>query len=402
MSVEAARKVFDLATLLAPVSVEDFFAKHWEKEPLHLARGGSGYYEAVLSDRDLDALVSSSDLRYPAIQLAKGGGYYPPEVYTRNVKHGTEVFDGVPDIDKVRAEYRAGATVVLPALNRSWPALRNLCASLESYFNHGVNANAYLTAGGTTGFGPHYDTHEVFVLQIGGKKHWRIYEPPVTLPHRSQPFPRSGYTLPAPLLEVDLEPGDLLYLPRGYVHSASTSLSHSTHVTIGVTVYTWVELVSELLFSCKSIPGFRDALPAGFASRPDLRSALRDGLVKRIDELRTQSDYDLVVDAFTQRVRSTWVRPSGGFQSNARVIGAGTTLKAPERHRYVVGTEGGNTTLELDGKKLLLPAGVRATLDAMCAQPSFRVAELPKGLDESATLAFVRYLESEGFLSHVD
>src|SRR5208283_1139855 len=99
-----------------------------------------------------------------------------------------------------------------------------------------------LTPGNTAGFSPHYDTHEVFVVQVGGRKRWRIYEPPIVLPHRSQPFVRAGYAPPAPLLECELCPGDLLYLPRGYVHSATTSEGYSAHVTIGLTVYTWVEL----------------------------------------------------------------------------------------------------------------------------------------------------------------
>jgi len=402
MSTAAEGEVVDLAALIHPLTIEEFFADYWEKKPLHQRRGDATYYESVLTDRDLDAIISSSDLRYPAIQLAKGGGYYPPEAYTRSVKLASEVFEGVVDVEKVRSEYRAGATVVLPALNRTWPALRSLCASLEAHFNHGVSANGYLTAGDTAGFGPHYDTHEVLVLQIGGKKHWRICEPPITLPHRSQPFPRSGYTPPAPVLEVDLEPGDLLYLPRGYVHSASTGPCHSAHVTIGITVYTWVELVSELLVSCKNIPGFREALPAGFAGRGDLRAALKEGLLQRIDELRRHTDFDDVVDSFTQRVRSTWPRPTPAFQASARVVGPTTVLRAPAPGRYVIATEKGNTSLEFDGKKLLLPAGVRATLDAMCARAAFRVADLPRTLDDHAALAFARYLEGEGFLRHVD
>ncbi len=143
-------RAFDLTALIDPLRAEDFFAEHWERRPLHRRRGDEGYYASLLTTADLERLISSADLRYPAIQLARHGGYFPPEVYTKSVKHGTEVWSGVPDVEKIRSEYRSGATVVLPALHRTWAPLRELCAGLERHLSHAVHANAYLTAGDTT------------------------------------------------------------------------------------------------------------------------------------------------------------------------------------------------------------------------------------------------------------
>ncbi|HXX67979.1 MAG TPA: cupin domain-containing protein [Polyangiaceae bacterium] len=89
---------------------------------------------------------------------------------------------------------------------------------------------------------------------------------------------------------VDLEPGDLLCLPRGAVHCAATADGASAHVTLGVTVFTWVELAAEILQAGKNVPAFREALPAGFARRPELRAALREGLLERVDALRGSLD----------------------------------------------------------------------------------------------------------------
>jgi ribosomal protein L16 Arg81 hydroxylase len=83
-----------------------------------------------------------------------------------------------------------------------------------------VHANVCITPQNSSGFTPHYDTHEVLVLQIGGSKVWRIYDPPLKLPHRSQPFNAASHRLPPrprPRFELEMRPGDLLYLPRGYV-----------------------------------------------------------------------------------------------------------------------------------------------------------------------------------------
>ena len=78
----------------------------------------------------------------------------------------------------------------------------------------------YLTPAGTQGFAPHYDDIEAFVLQLEGKKRWRVYKPlspGETLPRYSSPnYDQS--ILSEPIIDVVLEPGDLLYFPRGYVH----------------------------------------------------------------------------------------------------------------------------------------------------------------------------------------
>ena len=228
-----------------------------------------------------------------------------------------------------------------------------------------------------------------------------MYEPPLALPHRSQPFARTGYTLPEPLFEVELLPGDLLYLPRGYVHSATTEGSHAAHITLGVTVYTWVELLSEWVQASKDIPSFREALPVGFADPESSKERLLAGLKDRIDELRSETDFGAIVESFGRRVRSQQPRPPVTFRSDVSVIAATTELRTPEPATYAIGIENGNTTLAFQGKTLFLPAGVRPLLEAMCARGSFRLNELPKHLEDQATLAFAQYLEGERFLAIV-
>lgn len=100
-----------------------------------------------------------------------------------------------------------------------------------------VGANVYLTPKNSQGFAPHYDDIEAFVLQIEGKKQWRVYQPT----NRKAMLPRessknfSQKEIGKPILNVTLEAGDLLYFPRGYIHQASTVKdSHSLHITVSV------------------------------------------------------------------------------------------------------------------------------------------------------------------------
>jgi ribosomal protein L16 Arg81 hydroxylase len=398
-----ARTSFGLMALLAPVLPDDFFRDHWERKPLHLSRDDVHYYDCVLTNQDLEVIISSTDLRYPAIQLARNGAYLAPEAYTKNIKHGSEFFNGVPDMAQIQSEYRSGSTVVLPAMQRTWAPLRELCEALENDFSHPVHANAYLTPGDSPGFTPHYDTHEVFVLQVAGTKRWRVFEPPLTLPHRTQPFTPMGYVLPAaPILELELKQGDLLYLPRGYVHAAHTSQRHSAHVTIGITVYTWVELLSELVGASKELADFRTALPPGFAADADIKKSLKESLSRCIRILQDQGDGDRVIENFLERVRSARVRPGGIFQSDARVIGLQTRLKTPDTSRYRISMEARGTILEFEGRKFALPDKIRVTVNDMCKRKLFRPGDLSGPLDNDGKLRLARYLHGEHFLTLVD
>jgi hypothetical protein len=88
---------FDLDGLLSPIGSAAFFSTYWERRHLVLQRHQTDFYRQLITTADLENLISHSDARYPAIRLAKGGGYFSPELYTRNIKHGDEHFTGVPD-----------------------------------------------------------------------------------------------------------------------------------------------------------------------------------------------------------------------------------------------------------------------------------------------------------------
>ncbi|HXZ30754.1 MAG TPA: cupin domain-containing protein, partial [Terriglobales bacterium] len=239
-------------------------------------------------------------------------------------------------------------------------------------------------------------------LQIAGTKRWRVFEPPLPLPHRTQSFSPTGYSLPAPTLELELRPGDLLYLPRGFVHAANTLHGHSAHVTVGITVYTWVELIAELANAAKEMPTLREALPPGFTTREELKETLRHSLFQCFDLLRANVDAERLIDGFLQRVRSARVRPQQAFNSDARVIGLQTRFKAPDVGSYHVSIEPRGVVMEFAGKKFVLPEKIRVTIDEMCRRQSFCLEDISGPLDSEGKLTLARYLHGERFLTLVD
>lgn len=84
------------------------------------------------------------------------------------------------------------------------------------------------------GFAPHFDDVDVYVLQVEGRKRWRVYAP---LPGHALPRYSSRDFVDAEVgpcvLEAVLQPGDLLYLPRGTIHqAASLPEAPSLHLTL--------------------------------------------------------------------------------------------------------------------------------------------------------------------------
>jgi hypothetical protein len=388
----------DLAWLLHPRTVGEFFAEYWERGPLLVQQRRADYYDGLMTYRDLEDVISSPDARYPTIRLAKGGWFHPPEAYTRNVQIGFLTFDGVPDVERISAEYAKGATITLPALHRTFPPLFRLCATLEGELDHSVHGNAYVTPGRAAGFPPHYDTHDVLVLQLAGRKRWRIDEPTLRLPHDSQVCNPHGFT-PGPRLgELELQAGDLLYLPRGYTHSTTACEGYSAHVTIGINIYSWVDLLGELVPGSAEREELRRALPPGFASRAELRPAIREQLARLLPGLLSDTQADQLLDQLIRRILPGRPRTPERFRADAIVIAADSLLRTPEERRYSLADHPQGVTLLLDGRPYVFPSGARSLLEAMRARETFRLGEFPQAQRIEELLGFARYLQGIGFL----
>jgi len=389
----------ELDSLLSPMRSEAFFATHWERTHLLLSGREASRYDSLITVADLERMIAGSDLRYPAIQLAKGGGYLPPAAFTRTVKPGGEADAGRPDVRKLMDEYRRGASIALSAIHRTWAPLGAFCAGLEALLDHAVHANAYLTPGRTDGFSAHYDVHEVFVLQLAGSKRWRLYPPVVELPYRTQLCTPQTYGGQAPTAELELRAGDLLYLPRGVGHATTTSESFSAHVTIGVTVHTWVDLVRECLQAAAGQLELRRALPPGFASDAGAAPWLRSGLLDALNQLGRQVDVDALLASFTSRVRASHPLAPAPFTADVvTAVDWGSLLAAPPADRYRLSQTAQGIALDFDGARHEFPELVAPTLRALVAAGTFRTADLATPLQPEVKLGLSRHLHEIGFL----
>ncbi|MGO0575068.1 cupin domain-containing protein [Ornithinimicrobium panacihumi] len=270
----AARDRAALARLLGHTSVDDFAAQHWGRK-LHLAtveeRGGDDFAD-LFSLAAVDELISQRGLRTPFLRVAKDGTTLPDRAFTSGGGIGAGIADQVND-DKLLQLFANGATIVLQGLHRTWAPIRELSADLAADLGHPVQVNAYITPPQNQGFADHYDIHDVFVLQIHGEKRWALREPVLDAPLRDQPWTdRRGEVeeaaARAPYLDTTLRPGDCLYLPRGWIHSARALGGVTAHLTIGVHQWTRHHLAEAML----------DRARAGLADAGQVRASLPLGV----------------------------------------------------------------------------------------------------------------------------
>ncbi len=215
----------------------------------------------------VDELLSKRGVRTPFLRVAKGGVIRPVASYTRGGGAGADIGDQLAD-DRILDLFADGNTLVLQGLHRLWPPLIDFAAALRAEISHPVQVNAYLTPGSSQGFAHHYDVHDVFVLQVAGAKRWQIHPPVLVDPLRTQPWTdRKAAVEQAseqePLIDTVLEPGDGLYLPRGYVHGAQALDGVSAHLTVGVHSVTRFSIVEALLAEAASNADLRKSLPLG-------------------------------------------------------------------------------------------------------------------------------------------
>jgi ribosomal protein L16 Arg81 hydroxylase len=109
-----------------------------------------------------------------------------------------------------------------------------LCTEVGRFVGCQTTSNAYVSFGGNGTFGKHWDTHDVFAIQLIGKKRWQLFAPSFPLPTSSQVSEGLQHTCPSTAtLECELEAGDMLYIPRGWWHQVTPFDVGSLHLSVG-------------------------------------------------------------------------------------------------------------------------------------------------------------------------
>lgn len=389
-----------------------FAARYWARGPLFTRSDRLGQdFSDLFSLEAVDELVAERALRTPFARMAKEGDVLPAARFTGPGGFGAEIGDQL-DADRVLAELAAGSTLVLQGLHRTWPPIAGFARRLAAELGHPCQVNAYITPASSRGFDPHYDVHDVFVLQISGEKHWRIHAPVHIDPLRDQPWSDhreavAARALEEPVIDEVFRPGDVLYLPRGWIHSAEALGAASVHLTIGVAAYTRQEVVREAVArTADTVPALRSSLPLGFD--PDDGEALRPLVAATLDALRDALDDPDLRDAVTTEVARALARrrardsppdPVRPLATIAAVDALGpdsvVVARAGLRPRVVSGDA--TVSIRLRATTVTLPIAAAAAVSRLLGGDPVRVGDLPE-LDTESALVVARRLLREAII----
>jgi bifunctional lysine-specific demethylase and histidyl-hydroxylase NO66 len=295
---------------------------------------------------------------------------------------------------------------VLQGLHRWWPPLTAFCRELELFLTHPVQVNAYLTPPASRGLGVHHDTHDVFVLQVHGRKLWQVWDAavPFPLPHQRKLPPGAEAPATPPLVDAELAPGDCLYVPRGFRHAARTAETASLHLTVGIPTRNWDEVLREVVELATEEAWFREGLPVGYADDP---AALAGSLAERVAELRRfldKVDLDRVAERTARRF---WAARPPLLRGQLRQLLALEELDDASVVRRRPGAvcrlepRGERLTVLLGDRELTMPAALEPAVRRLLEAGGVAVGDLAGLLDAPSRLVLVRRLVREGLLEQV-
>ncbi|GLZ40129.1 cupin domain-containing protein [Actinokineospora sp. NBRC 105648] len=386
-----------LSALVAPIEADRFRAEYLERAHVHIPAGAPGK-PVPLRLADVDAILAQSSIRSADLRVVADGRETP--VAELAAPGDATALELLYDC------YRKGSTVVMKFLDERWPPLRELCAALAADLDARTQVNVYLTPPGARGLTPHFDTHDVFVVQVSGSKHWRIYDSPYPLPMYGQSYARHR-TGPDPGEPVDrfvMRPGDVLYMPRGCVHDATSGDEASLHLTIGVLPVLWASVLRDAVSTAvERDERLRRAVPAGTFTDPGARAAAESVLVELLEVVRSLADPAELLER-AERAAEVGRRPDlRGHLLDleaVRSLDGETTVRRREQVPCAVEADTDQVHLRFHGKRVSLPARVGEQVRFIsAARDPFTPRDLPGGLDSPGRVVLVETLVREGLLT---
>ena len=396
--------VNSLAKLLEPFPPEELLDSCWGKNFKHV-RGGAGKFARLMPWGLLNEILRRHRLDYPRLRLVRDGATLPASSCLRYsaARRGRAPIPRLKPAE-LNEQLRSGATLVLDAVDELSGPAEGLAAALEHTFRENVQINCYAGWQTSPGFDLHFDRHDVFILQVTGRKRWSVYGE--TRPHPvaddSEAAPRP--TGP-PLWEGVLEDGDLLYMPRGWWHVAQPLNEPTLHLTVGVHKRTGLDFLQWLAARLRASASFRADLPrltseedrAAHAAR--LRGELFDawdaGLVERY-----LAEYD--AQALPRAQTSLpWSATARALPDEPGALVRWTAPRPVE-----LKASGGVVEFECNRKRWRFAGAALAVLGPLAERRVCTVAELCEAaaghLDERTVRALLRELLLHGLVAIVD
>ena len=263
----------NFAEFIAPKTVESFLSEDYGRRPVHIR--GESPRAGLLSMARLEQLLSVRPHWTEAnLKLILNSRPVLGEHYMDRTASGLTCADPA----KVQLFLRMGASLVGDHIEDIDPAVRQAANMLSDQFAGTAGANVYCSFKNIRAFNSHCDLHEVFAVQLEGEKVWQIYENRADAPVEALEGKDAQAIIDQAkgrvMMMVRMQPGDLLYIPRGYFHDALADSDASLHLTFGVKPLDGRIVFRLLEDLAVQNSGFRAYLPDGRTDAAGLREHL--------------------------------------------------------------------------------------------------------------------------------
>ncbi len=253
--------------------------------------------EPLFSWEALSEILSTQRLDSPRLRLVRAGKVIPTTEYMQRQSDRRGNMFATHSSRAVMDLMGVGAVLHITSIGEAWRPLATLAAQLELDLTARVQVNVHAGFAASRGFDTHWDGHDVFAMQIAGKKRWRLFGITEVAPLAVPPDQKLG----APkqhTWEGVIHPGEVLYIPRGYWHAAEALDDASLHLTFAAQHPTGLDYMRSMLGGLVTcVPARQDIPIPSFASQPEGEAVevyierLRGLLV---DEITVQSLSDFI------------------------------------------------------------------------------------------------------------
>lgn len=379
-----------LADLVAPWSVREFLHSTYGREWAYFP-GSEDRFRNIFSWDALNDLLSNQRFESPRLRISRLGEVVPDSEYTESVNR---IFSPPYKrilTEKILHQLRNGATLTFDHAEQANNVVRGLAMSLEAELRARVYVDIFASWAPIRGFDLHWDDLDVFTLQLSGRKHWTLFEPTRKWPLHDDVVENPRPVSPS-VCDIELKPGDVLYIPHGWWHSVTTTEGPALHLAIGVEPETGVDFLVWLADEAKRHEIFRRRMPR-FADRIEQRAHLSS--MRALLASLVSSD-DILDQFFTTADGRSHGFPAFNFpdildsESSALLArkGAQILLVAP---RATVNSVNDEFELSALGHRWTFPVQTKPLIDVLLARDGCTVGEALSanvGVDEERS-AFV-------------
>ncbi len=247
----AAMDVNVSLALLGGLSPAAFARRFWHKRPLLVRQAWPGVMPP-LSRSALFGLASSDDVESRLVDRSNGSW---------RVRSGPLPRRSLPPVQ------RPGWTLLVQGLDLHVATARAMLDRFRFLPDARLDdlMVSWASAGG--GVGPHLDSYDVFLLQVQGRRRWRVGAAKTRDAARQAGLPLKILRDFVPAFDWELAPGDMLYLPPGWAHDGVAVGGDCITCSVGFRAPAAASLAAEILQSIADGATAGDVPPLAAAAR---------------------------------------------------------------------------------------------------------------------------------------